>query len=155
MGARSVARVIALLVPVALAVGLSGACTKLPGSLGASCLKDQDCQSGVCSQLACAPSPPLLDAEVPNPDGSSDATADGTSTVPGDDGSADAPPDVSGDSQTPTPDVVQPEVDSNTPMDGPGPPPPDAQEDAHPDASSVDAPADGTTDAPADAGEAG
>jgi hypothetical protein len=54
-----------------LLCGLPGACTQSQRALGEQCLKDQDCQSGICSQLQCAAAPALLDGAVNGP--SSDA----------------------------------------------------------------------------------
>jgi hypothetical protein len=42
-------------------------------SLGEDCLKNDDCLSGVCSQLHCAASPPLIDAQVTRPEADDDA----------------------------------------------------------------------------------
>jgi hypothetical protein len=149
VGAPSVARVLALLASVALAIGLAGACTDLPGGLGASCIKDQDCQSGVCTQLLCAAVPPYLDAQVQVPEAGADATIEG-STAPADDGAADTATDAPVASESAAPDVATP-VDSSPPVDAPvESSTQDAQEDAHPEASTADAPADGATDAPAD-----
>jgi hypothetical protein len=45
-----------------LAAGwLASGCTPSQRALGEECLKDQDCQSGHCSQLQCAAQPPILD----------------------------------------------------------------------------------------------
>ncbi len=148
MGARSVARVLALLASVALAIGLAGACTQLPGGLGASCIKDQDCQSGVCTQLVCAAVPPYLDAQASLPEAGADATVDGSTPVTGDDGSAEDVTDAPVANEAALPDAASP-IDSST-EDGPvETSTQDAPDDAHPDAS-VDAPADAPTDAPAD-----
>jgi hypothetical protein len=155
MGARSVAKVLALLALDALITGSWGGCTELPGALGASCLKDQDCQSGVCSALVCAAAPPLLDAEFLTGDGGADATLDSTSP-PADGGQTDAPSEGSIDSE---PSDAPGEIDSGVPVDAPvDSSTQDAPEDAHPDAA-IDAPGDVTTDASgdgrADGGEAG
>ncbi len=56
MSARSQA-LAAVLLPVAMA---ATGCQLTTRSLGESCLKDQDCLSGICSQLTCAAAPPLL-----------------------------------------------------------------------------------------------
>jgi hypothetical protein len=55
-----------------LAIGcLAGGCSPSQRALGEECLKDQDCLSGICSQLQCAAEPPLLDgaASAPSADG--------------------------------------------------------------------------------------
>jgi hypothetical protein len=58
---------------------------------GQPCLKDQDCLSGICSQLACASAPPVLDAEVDGP--GVDAAVEAASEAGGADASADVAPD--------------------------------------------------------------
>ncbi len=91
-GRREVARVAAWLLPIAGAVGLAAACAQLKGSLGDQCLKNEDCQSGLCSQLRCVAAPELLDATpgAPEDDGASDgAETDGPGTPA--DGGAPAP----------------------------------------------------------------
>jgi hypothetical protein len=148
-GVRSV-RWITRLAAIGIVAGVVAACVELPGSLGSDCLKDQDCQSGVCSQLRCVAVPPLLslDAEAPGPD-AGDATVDGPANGP----------DASG---TPVPDASMP-ADAAPAADAPAPPvdaPADAieegpaQEDAPADAP-ADAPVDAPGDARLDAGEAG
>jgi hypothetical protein len=156
LGARLAARVLVLLLLGALGMGLLGACTELPGSLGASCLKNQDCQSGVCTALVCAPVPPYLDAQVPAPDASADATLDGTMPPPANDGSTDAPAEAPVGDETALPDVETP-VDSGGPVDtGVDSPTQDAPDDAmHPDAGEPPTDATTDTDAHLDAGEAG
>src|SRR4029077_9498254 len=101
VGARSVAKVLALLALGALTIGPFGGCTELPGALGASCLKNQDCQSGVCSALVCAAAPPLLDAQFMTGDGSPDATLDSTSP-PDDGGQTDGAEGSTGGDSEPT-----------------------------------------------------
>jgi hypothetical protein len=157
VGARSVAKVLALLALGALTIGASGGCTDLPGGLGASCLKNQDCQSGVCSELVCAAAPPLLDAQFMPGDGSADATLDTTSPS-ADGGQTDASSEGSTGPDSEPPDGPE-VVDSSVPVDAPvDSSTQDAPEVAHPDAA-IDAPADVTTDAlgdgRADGGEAG
>jgi hypothetical protein len=63
---RAVDATCAGLVMTMLSVGvaLSGACIQTKRSLGEDCLKNDDCLSGICSQLKCAAEPQLLDAEV-------------------------------------------------------------------------------------------
>src|SRR6202167_4071696 len=119
--------VLALVVPLAVVLGLAGACVESPRALGESCLKNEDCLSSSCINLVCASAPPLLDAEVdaeagpPSTDGASDAsdaaapvdaskkdgapaTDAGTDAPPGDASSdvmsADAPSDASSDGAT-------------------------------------------------------
>jgi hypothetical protein len=70
--------------PLLLEVVLAGACTSPKFSNGESCLKDEDCVSGTCSQLVCAAAPPLTDLEAdaaPEAAPSSDATSD-TASLP-------------------------------------------------------------------------
>jgi hypothetical protein len=55
--------VAAALALVGLAAALAAACAESRRSLGAQCLKSQDCLSGICSQFACAAAPPTIDAE--------------------------------------------------------------------------------------------
>jgi hypothetical protein len=56
---RGVAR--ALVAAVTCAMAASAGCQLTSRALGEDCLKDQDCLSGICSQLKCAALPPLLD----------------------------------------------------------------------------------------------
>jgi hypothetical protein len=50
-----------LVAVVLCTVGASAAgCQLTSRALGEDCLKDQDCLSGICSQLKCAAEPPLL-----------------------------------------------------------------------------------------------
>ncbi len=46
------------------------------GSDGTDCLRNEDCQSGVCSQLKCVPGPPVLELEA-GPEAGADGAADG------------------------------------------------------------------------------
>jgi hypothetical protein len=126
------------------------ACVELKGSLDSDCLKNEDCQSGVCSQLHCAEPPPPFELEA-----GSDAGADGA---------------IDGAPGTATDGPAAPPADATVPFDAPGMDvavvpdstaiPPDSAADAAgersvPDASNdapTDAPADAGADAPADAG---
>jgi hypothetical protein len=45
---------------VLCAMGASAGCQLTSRALGEDCLKDQDCLSGICSQLKCAAAPPYL-----------------------------------------------------------------------------------------------
>jgi len=72
------------------------ACTEELRTNGQSCLKSNDCLSGVCANFTCVAAAPLLDAEVSG-DGSleaaSEAAADGPSeAAPKDAGKETAPP---------------------------------------------------------------
>jgi hypothetical protein len=142
-------RLIACLAAVGVVAGVGAACVELQGSLGSDCLKNQDCQSGVCSQLHCAEKPPLFEFEA-GPDAGPDA-ADAASS-PATDGTAatmDAPatndaPVLGGDANVGVPDG--------------SPVPADAGADAVEEAPGPDAPEDAPADAAAarlDAGEAG
>ena len=45
-------------------------------TLGAACVKGEDCLSGICSDQVCVAAPPLLDGEPPPSDGSVEGTKD-------------------------------------------------------------------------------
>jgi hypothetical protein len=127
------------------------ACVQLKGSLGADCLKNEDCQSGVCTQLKCAEPGPVLEL-----DGGLDAAVDATTDAPPSTG-MDAPVKMtdgtsSGDAPATTDVQTIPDV-TTAPPDAPA----DAleEEGTTPDAPS-DAPSDAAiTDAREDAGESG
>lgn len=88
---RARARALAILVPFLCVLGVAGACTETLRPNGQSCLKNNDCLSGVCSNFVCVAEPPLLDAEV-NGDGSLDATGGGEAgDAPSDRTGMDAP----------------------------------------------------------------
>jgi hypothetical protein len=94
---RARARALAILVPFLCVLGVGAACTEELKTNGQSCLKSNDCLSGVCANFTCVAAAPLLDAEV-NGDGSlgagSDAASDSPSdtSVPKDSGKDTAPP---------------------------------------------------------------
>jgi hypothetical protein len=83
---------------ISIAIGAEAGCVESQRALGEDCLKDQDCLSGICSQLQCAAAPPVLDATAPtvSDTGAPDTGAPDTFVAP------DAPPDTGG------PDVVVP-----------------------------------------------
>jgi hypothetical protein len=86
------ARAIAVVAPWLLAVGVAPACVQTQRALDEDCLKDQDCLSGICSQLKCAAAPPLLDGAPQAPPLADAAVADGLGAADGaDDAAADAP----------------------------------------------------------------
>jgi hypothetical protein len=98
---RSVrARAVAFVVPLVATglvgvVGLVSGCAEDRRSLGEDCLKDQDCLSGICSQLRCAASPTYLDGAPMGPGAPPDASgtdagSDTGAGGDGSDGSADA-----------------------------------------------------------------
>ena len=109
MSTRSRALARALVAFVLCAMGASAGCQLTSRALGEDCLKDQDCLSGICSQLKCAAAPPLLSGI---PQGTPDTGA---------------PPQ---DSAAPPPDTGAPDVGSD-----PGSNPPDSGNDSAGDAS--------------------
>jgi hypothetical protein len=124
-------RVPALLLPVLLGIGLAGACAEWRGSLGQDCLKDDDCLSGVCAGLRCAPAPIYLNTQAGVAD--SGSGADATSDSTGSDAPADAVLDALG----------------NAPGDA-------AMGETSADSAPLDAPAgDAPADSPADSREGG
>lgn len=70
-----------------------GGCAETKRSLGDDCLKNEDCLSGICSQLRCGAAPPLLDG-APTGEAQADATADAAAETSG-----DAPVDTATDAQ--------------------------------------------------------
>jgi hypothetical protein len=137
---------------IGLVAGVVVACVELEGSLGSDCIKGQDCQSGVCSQLHCVAVPPLLDAE-PGPD-AADAEADGQATPPPSvDGSSMTGRDATSptDATSATTDAMPPDTGTVVPADAPA----DAIEEAPTLDAPNDAPADALDDARQDAGEPG
>jgi hypothetical protein len=111
---RARARALAILVPFLCVLGVGVACTEELRSNGQSCLKSNDCLSGVCANFTCVAAGPLLDAEVSG-DGSLDAgggeAGDGASearpptdaakeTAPPMEASTEAGPDGAGDGAT-------------------------------------------------------
>jgi hypothetical protein len=79
------------------AIALAPACAQTQRALGEDCLKDQDCLSGICSQLKCAAAPPLLDGASQAPP--SPTPEAGVADAPeaedsGGDASGDAPVDA-------------------------------------------------------------
>jgi hypothetical protein len=91
---RLVVRALAWILPVALAAGLASACADERRALGEGCLKDQDCLSGICSQLKCAASPPLLQGA---PTSTAGPDAAGVPEAGGPEAGPDATPDAAGD----------------------------------------------------------
>ena len=69
-------------------LALGAACSETRRPLGEDCLKDDDCLSGLCSQLACAASPKLLDGAIGPP------AVDAGPSMDASDGSMDAPIDT-------------------------------------------------------------
>jgi hypothetical protein len=90
-----------MLLTLFAAIVQEGACLETRHSLGADCLRDGDCISGVCTQLRCAASPPTTDSRVVYAPAGSDASADGPAGSTGDDSvgvPAEAANPVPGDS---------------------------------------------------------
>ncbi|MDP9001140.1 MAG: hypothetical protein M3O46_13650 [Myxococcota bacterium] len=82
--ARPRTHALALLSSLAIALALESACMETRRSLGEDCLKNDDCLSDVCSQLHCAASPSVIDAQVTRPDAGDDdidAPAEATTRV--------------------------------------------------------------------------
>jgi hypothetical protein len=92
---RARARALAILVPLLCVLGVAaGACTEQLRPNGQSCLKSNDCLSGVCASFVCVAASPLLDAEV-NGDGSLEGgggTDGATETSPPKDAAKDTTP---------------------------------------------------------------
>jgi hypothetical protein len=62
---------------------LGNACLETRRSLGEDCLKDDDCQSRICSQLRCAAAPPTTDAPSELPlDAAHEGAAESSVVVP-------------------------------------------------------------------------
>jgi hypothetical protein len=58
-------RAFVFMLPLLAEVAFGGAaCTSSKFANGESCLKDEDCASGICSQLVCAAAPPLTNVEA-------------------------------------------------------------------------------------------
>lgn len=113
---RARARALAILVPFLCVLGVGAACTEELRTNGQSCLKSDDCLSGVCANFTCVAASPLLDAEVSGDgsleggageggDGATDATAPmdagGKETAPPMEAAAiETGPDGAGDGAT-------------------------------------------------------
>jgi hypothetical protein len=124
------------------------ACIELKGSDGTDCLRNEDCQSGVCSQLKCVPVPPVLELEA-GPDGGADGAADGAPT-PTTDGTVTPPADATTSRDANGADAVVGDDGPEVPMEAA----PDAiDEGSAPDVQS-EIP-DAAADAREDAGESG
>jgi hypothetical protein len=79
-------------------MGATAGCQLTSRALGEDCLKDQDCLSGICSQLKCAAAPPLLSSFPQAPQDSAASTPDtGASEAAIDTGTGN-PPDSATDS---------------------------------------------------------
>jgi hypothetical protein len=107
-------RWLALLVAGPVPVLLAASCADSRGSLGDSCLKNQDCVSGVCAELVCAASPTYLEAEAPGEIDAGEAT-DGTAVfeaAPKGTGDASDASDASLDTTT------EASIDAALPVDG-------------------------------------
>jgi hypothetical protein len=147
---RALARVVAWVAPGVAVFALAGACSEQRGSIGDDCLKDQDCLSGVCSELHCVVPPPLLDAAYTPIDAAADVLAEAqaaSEAASGDDGAPVVQPDAMTPPSEASTGTVDATIDTGTVAPG------DAAADVVDD--HADAPTDGPTDAIADAGEAG
>jgi hypothetical protein len=150
---RAVARVVAWVAPGTVVLVLAGACSEQRGSIGDDCLKNQDCLSGVCSELHCVVPPPLLDAAYTPVDAAADALAEAQVQAEAEAASGDdAAMVVTPDATTPPSDAPVGTGDATTETGtvAPGDAAADVVDEVH-----ADAPTDGPTDAIADAGEAG
>jgi hypothetical protein len=76
-------RAFVFILPLLAEVAFGGAaCTSSKFANGESCLKDEDCASGICSQLVCAAAPPLTNVEADaSPQPSEAAASDGAGDV--------------------------------------------------------------------------
>jgi hypothetical protein len=140
------ARLVTGFAAIGIAAGVVMACVELKGQLGSDCLKNQDCQSGVCSQLKCAEPPPLFEFEA-GPDAGPDAADGGT---PGTDGPVSttdgtAETDAPADGTVIGPDGGPEAVDAAT----------DAVDETPGADAAADAPIDASADARLDAGDPG
>jgi hypothetical protein len=131
------ARLIKGFAAIGVAAGVVVACVELKGQLGSDCLKNQDCQSGVCSQLKCAEAPPLFEFEA-GPDAAPDAADGGT---PETDGPVSTPDGTAASDAPADGTVVEPDGSEAA----------DAAMDAVDETPGADAPADAPIDAAADA----
>ena len=99
--ARVRALVSACALPLAVAMTVASACAPAQRPNGEACIKDQDCLSGICSGLLCAPTPTLLDAEVNGPGAPKEAAApdaeEAGDDATGEDSSSDSGGDAPGD----------------------------------------------------------
>jgi hypothetical protein len=75
-------RLVCVCACAAIGALLGNACLETRRSLGEDCLKDGDCQSGVCSQLRCAATPPTTDAKSDIARDASGETAESSVSVP-------------------------------------------------------------------------
>ncbi len=82
--------------PLFWGASIGAGCVETRRSLGEDCLKDDDCLSGVCSQLRCAAIPPTIDASV---------LADVTAANPVADAPAEAPDDAQAPEAAQAPDA--------------------------------------------------
>jgi hypothetical protein len=88
----------ALLVAGLVAVGAAGACAETRRTNGQDCLKNDDCLSGVCSQLTCASAPPTTSVEA-----TVDASPPEVSVSDAGSAAETAPPVEAGPAETGTP----------------------------------------------------
>jgi hypothetical protein len=90
---RARVRAFSFVVAALVAVGIVGACAETRRANGEACLKDQDCLTGICSQLVCSAAPPTTNVEANGEGGATEAGGDGggaTDTGGGTDGGTEA-----------------------------------------------------------------
>jgi hypothetical protein len=127
---RTLLRTIAFAGPLVVGV-IAASCSESRFPLGADCLKDEDCLSGICSQQKCAATPPYLDAEAVATDSGASGDASGLDAAAADstaEGAAEAGSEAAAASTDGASDA------QTTSADG-GP-------DSAPETSTTDAPAD-------------
>jgi hypothetical protein len=91
---RARVRPLSFFVMLIVPVGLLGGCVETRRANGEACLKDQDCLTGICSQLVCAAAPPTTNVQA-NADGGVTEAGGGADTGGGTDGGAEAEAAVS------------------------------------------------------------
>jgi hypothetical protein len=84
---RSSASLRSIAVVGSITAAIVGACSESRFPLGADCLRNEDCLSGICSQQRCTAAPPYLDSEAPATDSAALADAEDGEAAP----SLDAP----------------------------------------------------------------
>jgi hypothetical protein len=79
------------------AVGLVAACVTTKGPLGAECLKNEDCLSGLCSQLVCTEGAPLVGTMANNADAATAPETGGSGEAGAPEAAAEAGAEAGGD----------------------------------------------------------
>jgi hypothetical protein len=114
-GAHPRALAAALLWPLLVALVCESACLETRLSVGEECLNNDECLSGICSQLHCAVPPPTVDARIILPDADGDATTDGPTETTGSEAGSDVA--VEAASETSAESSVDVDLDSAGPGD--------------------------------------